>query len=93
MVSVAGIDHDGSVPFSAIAFDAGAAHVAATRVVTADTAVVPAAPGSAVWSWMNGVAMPVNEVPRMTLSHGVQRFADEMPTVIRCTPVRWLLRR
>jgi hypothetical protein len=75
--------HDGAVPFIAIAPPDAAAHVIATRVVEpAAAAVAPDAPGSPVWSLTNGVAMPVNVVPRRTLSQALARLTVLTPTVI-----------
>jgi hypothetical protein len=70
IVSVAVIVNAGAVE-DTIAPAEAAEKVTLCRVVTADTAVVPADPGSAVWSWMKVPAMPVKVVPRSTLSQAL----------------------
>src|SRR5215207_11249692 len=72
------------------AFCASAVRVA----IPVDTAVVPDAPGSAVWHWTNRVAGAVKVVPlpdpRMVLSHALARLTADSPTVMTSSShVRW----
>ena len=70
IVSVAVIVNAGEFD-DVIAPAAAAENVTDCRVVTAEMAVVPADPGSAVCSWMNVPATPVNVVPRRTFNQAL----------------------
>src|SRR4051812_30241916 len=84
------VGHDG-VPEIAIDPADAAAKPNACRAVVDDTAVVPAEPGSAVWSCTYKVAGAVNvtplPAPRITFSHAFARFTALSPTVI-AAPLR-----
>ena len=81
MVSVVVIVKDGELD-SAIAPADAAENVADARVVTAEGAVVPAAPGSAVCNLMNVPAGAVNAVARSIFSQLFASVVAASPTVI-----------
>src|SRR5258708_823620 len=74
-------DHAGNVAAMATAPAEAAAHVIAGRVVTDDTLLVPAAPGSPVCSCTN-VDGAVNAVPPSMLSHLLARVVAARPLAI-----------
>jgi hypothetical protein len=64
-------------------------HVTAFLVVDpTDTAVVPAAPGSAVWSWMNGVAIAENAVFLRTFKTAFAKLTALIPAVMMLSQSR-----
>jgi integral membrane sensor domain MASE1 len=85
IVSVAVIVNAGELD-RAIAPAAAAEKVADWRVVTAEIAVVPAAPGSAVCSWINVPAIPVKVVPRRTFNQALAVLTAWSPAAISYSP-------
>jgi hypothetical protein len=83
IVSVAVIDHVEAIDVIAMDPAEAALNVGETRVVTAEAAVVPEAPGSAVCkATYNTPAVNVVPVRPIVLSNLLAVFAAERPTVI-----------
>ena len=79
--------HDGRVVVIDFYPADAADHAMMTRVVFAEAAVVPAAPGSAVWSFTYVLVGAVNAVPPSMSSHLFASVVAASPTVIGRSPL------